>query len=432
MTKRRLLLLLVFAVVAIGGLKAGQSIIVQNFSVMDLLGPGSTPGNPSAGKGRFYYDKGSSELVCKNSDGSSCAFGGAGAGTVTTTGSPASGQVAFFTGASSISSNANFAWNNTAGLLSVTGGSGTGAGVATFTSNNDSDYSLVLNNAAAPTATMEFLVNNSGETDICMEDTCANGLSYNPNVGGGHGAGTVFILADAGHDVSLGRSGGGVIPGNDNLMTLGSPTFRWSAAHLFSSTYYGSVSGSAVFGVNTTGTTFSAGAPISIAETVAPTATEAVYANPTSHCISAVNNSVDKGCLAATVDLAVAPANTPAVTGKVLRAYDSTTGAYTQGFLPTLCSPQFSTTDTISSSTSPTETVFATNCAVPANLIATNVAISGIVTIDWTATATVPNTTFRIKLCTVAGCGSGTVKDIYTGTTSSSAAGTFSAAMNLS
>jgi len=78
MGKKRLLLLLGVLAVAIGGLKAGQSIVVQNFSVMDLLGPGSTPGNPSAGKGRLYYDKNGKTLVCLNSDGTSCVTGGGG------------------------------------------------------------------------------------------------------------------------------------------------------------------------------------------------------------------------------------------------------------------------------------------------------------------------------------------------------------------
>jgi len=126
--------------------------------------------------------------------------------------------------------------------------------------------------------------------------------------------------------------------------------------------------------------------------------------------------------------LSNAPANTPAVQGKSIIAYDGA-GNFTQSSGQP-CSPQFSSTDTLTAAaTSPTETVFATQCSIPANTIVTGAVIRALVGLDWTATATVPNFTFRVKLCTVSGCGSGTVINLYTSATNAPTAGTFSSVM---
>ena len=126
--------------------------------------------------------------------------------------------------------------------------------------------------------------------------------------------------------------------------------------------------------------------------------------------------------------LALAPADTPAVQGQSITAYNQSTGVFTQSSGQP-CAPQFSSVDTITSSTSPTETVFATKCSIPANTIVAGTIIRATVGIDWTATATVPNFTFKVKLCTVSGCASGTVINLYTSTTTAPSAGTFSTSM---
>jgi hypothetical protein len=76
------------------------------------------------------------------------------------------------------------------------------------------------------------------------------------------------------------------------------------------------------------------------------------------------------------------------------------------------CLPQYSTTDTLTNSTT-SEQFFATNCGVPAAMLTTNHKVLKVyVGTDITGT-TNPTWTFKLKLCTVSGCGSGTVNTIY-------------------
>lgn len=94
------------------------------------------------------------------------------------------------------------------------------------------------------------------------------------------------------------------------------------------------------------------------------------------------------------------------------------------------CAPQNSASDTVSSGTSPTETLFATVCKIPASTFITGRVIHGVIGLDYTATATIPNFTFTMMLCpslqtgTPSGC-----KNLYKSTTTAPSAGTFGVAM---
>lgn len=93
------------------------------------------------------------------------------------------------------------------------------------------------------------------------------------------------------------------------------------------------------------------------------------------------------------------------------------------------CAPQAGLSDTVDGpTTSPTETLFTTVCKIPANTLVTNTIIDGQLGLDWTGTAVVPNSTFKMYLCPTSGSLTG-CKGIYTGTTSPVSAGTFSATL---
>lgn len=77
------------------------------------------------------------------------------------------------------------------------------------------------------------------------------------------------------------------------------------------------------------------------------------------------------------------------------------------------CAPQFSTTDTLSNSGT-TEQIFATKCQIPSSVIVANKVLKIWVGTDIVSTGS-PTLTFRLKLCTVSGCGSGTVVNVYVG-----------------
>jgi hypothetical protein len=92
------------------------------------------------------------------------------------------------------------------------------------------------------------------------------------------------------------------------------------------------------------------------------------------------------------------------------------------------CAPQNGTSDTVSSGTSPTETLFTTVCKIPANTFITGRVIHGFAGLDWTATAAIPNVTFKMYLCPTSGSLTG-CKVVYTSTTTTPSAGTFSTSL---
>lgn len=92
------------------------------------------------------------------------------------------------------------------------------------------------------------------------------------------------------------------------------------------------------------------------------------------------------------------------------------------------CAPQAGLADTVDNTTSPTETLFTTVCKIPANTLVAGVMIDAQLGLDWTGTATVPNSTFKAYLCPTQGSLTG-CKNVYTGTTSPVSAGTFSAVL---
>jgi hypothetical protein len=81
------------------------------------------------------------------------------------------------------------------------------------------------------------------------------------------------------------------------------------------------------------------------------------------------------------------------------------------------CAPQFSTSDTLTNATLTSEQFFATVCQIPANAIYAGKVLKVFLGADTTLT-TSPTWTFRAKLCSVSGCGSGTVVPIYVTPTS--------------
>lgn len=73
---------------------------------------------------------------------------------------------------------------------------------------------------------------------------------------------------------------------------------------------------------------------------------------------------------------------------------------------------QFATSDSFTNSGTG-EQVYATKCTIAANYFNTNTTIRGSASFDYTTGATIPTYTFKTKLCTVSGCGSGTVVNVY-------------------
>ena len=89
---------------------------------------------------------------------------------------------------------------------------------------------------------------------------------------------------------------------------------------------------------------------------------------------------------------------------------------------------QFSSTDTFTNSTA-SEQVFATKCALPANYLTSKRVLYITPTFDTTPTATVPTYLIKGKLCTVAGCGSGTVVNFFSAPATAPAAGSISSSV---
>ncbi len=89
------------------------------------------------------------------------------------------------------------------------------------------------------------------------------------------------------------------------------------------------------------------------------------------------------------------------------------------------CAPQFSTSDTLSNATLTSEQFFATQCAIPANSFVANKLLRISLGVDIVSTAS-PNFNFKIKLCTVSGCQSGTVITVFNGQNGAPTTGTYS------
>jgi hypothetical protein len=122
---------------------------INKGTVQDLLGI-TAPGNPSTGTGRVYYDTGTAQLTCLNSDGSSCMPASGGTGTVTniaTTG-PITGGPITTTGTLACPTCVTSAASLTANNLII--GSG-GQGVAALGSLGTTTTVLHGNASGAPT-----------------------------------------------------------------------------------------------------------------------------------------------------------------------------------------------------------------------------------------------------------------------------------------
>lgn len=78
-----------------------------------------------------------------------------------------------------------------------------------------------------------------------------------------------------------------------------------------------------------------------------------------------------------------------------------------------VCAPVFSTTDTLNNTSITSEQVFATNCQIPANSLTANRAIRVFIGVDTTLTTGGATWLFKVKLCSVSGCGSGTVVNVF-------------------
>lgn len=95
------------------------------------------------------------------------------------------------------------------------------------------------------------------------------------------------------------------------------------------------------------------------------------------------------------------------------------------------CAPQNSSTDTVTSGTSPTETFFTTTCKIPASTFTTGRVIHGFIGLDYTATAAIPNFTFSMMLCSTLQTGGppSACKNLYKSTTTAPSSGTFGLSM---
>lgn len=115
---------------------------------------------------------------------------------------------------------------------------------------------------------------------------------------------------------------------------------------------------------------------------------------------------------AATLEIPVAASAAPATNGGV--AYDSTqnrfmgyanngTGAAAQPFARVLCTPQWSTSDSLAAATiGTTETAFATTCPLPGSYLVNNKLIHVVFVFDETTSASPPTQRFRLRVGTVA------------------------------
>jgi hypothetical protein len=81
-----------------------------------------------------------------------------------------------------------------------------------------------------------------------------------------------------------------------------------------------------------------------------------------------------------------------------------------------VCAPQTSTTDTLSDGVT-TLQYFATTCKIPAGYMTANRMIYARWAFSFTSPGTAVNLTYSMAMCTVSGCGSGTVTTVYTSAT---------------
>jgi hypothetical protein len=79
-----------------------------------------------------------------------------------------------------------------------------------------------------------------------------------------------------------------------------------------------------------------------------------------------------------------------------------------------VCTPQFTAADTITSATNPgNPAFFATFCKIPSGTILAHSTFEVFIGYELTTTATVPQFTINIDLCTISGCATGTIVKIY-------------------
>ena len=103
---------------------------------------------------------------------------------------------------------------------------------------------------------------------------------------------------------------------------------------------------------------------------------------------------------------------TPALGTPASGVLTNATGLPSTSLVP-LCAA-FSTTDTLSAATiNTTETVFATNCNIPSGTIVANKVLRAKATLDVTSSSTPVTAIIKLKLCSVSGCGSGTIVNVF-------------------
>jgi hypothetical protein len=226
--RKRIVILLGLVVLFLGGIKAGQSFSVQTLSVVDYLGPAQAPGNPTAHKGRLYYDIGTSKLVCKNSDGSSCAPGGGGGGT------PGGANTNVqYNDSGSFGGDANLTWNKGTHVLSI-------AGSQTITVPSQATTSMTMLNTSSPTGGLFFFVGDAGGGVIDLNSLGDGEINYDEDPSTGHAGKSLYILATSDVVLKPGNSGtGSVVPLQDNLINSGTATFRWKKSTSVSGAFTG-------------------------------------------------------------------------------------------------------------------------------------------------------------------------------------------------
>jgi hypothetical protein len=173
-------LLLIFAAYALG-----QVVSIKRESVLDFQGLASSPGNPSTGNGRVYYNTSTSLLTCNTPAGASCMpIGGGG----TVTGSGVANQVAFWTSASAIGGDTGLTYVPGTKSFLATGGASSVSGLLSGPS--------ALNQLAVQPGEVDI---NGGEANTNLVSVFTRHIDI---TAGGH-----FIINQNGVGAGLGLNG---------------------------------------------------------------------------------------------------------------------------------------------------------------------------------------------------------------------------------
>lgn len=260
--------------------------------------------------------------------------------------------------------------------------------------------------------------------------TCTTGVCVSMTLSTSAGAATITV--------------GGTFSGTLNFELSGDNGVTWTAAPTASTTSTGvtnfNVAGYSnirvrgnPFASGTANVTIFAGAGSKIGTSAGGSAVSTAGTLTNGNVVTGAGGTSvqDSGTALSSLAPKASPALTGTPTAPTATLSTSTTQLATTAFVEgnRIAAPQFSTTDTLTNATLTSEQVFATQLTIPANTLAANVVLKFVIGIDVTQSGTGSNAIFRVKLCTVSGCGSGTIVNVYQSTNTTPAAGTFSSSL---